>query len=275
LVQRAAGMTEREAADGVEELVRHLVLRGAGEGLEFTHDYIRDAATSEIPPPIRVTLHRRVAESLEGVYANDLPGHALALGTHYRNGEVWEKAAVFLDLAGRQASVRSAHHEAVACFEEALSAMRRLPTSREVDDRDVDVRIELRQSLYSMGRFADLLRHLREAERIAEKLDDRSRLARVSAYLSNHAWITGDLSQALSCGQRALALAEALGSGGLSVEANFRLGQVHWSLGRYREALAFFERCRTATEPPAVAAQYGPSGWPTEFGLAELSLYYI
>jgi len=59
------------------------------------------------------------------------------------------------------------------------------------------------------------------------------------------------------------------------VEANFRLGQVHWSLGRYREAVGFFERCGTAVEPPAVAARYGPSGWPTEFGLAELSLYYI
>jgi tetratricopeptide (TPR) repeat protein len=58
------------------------------------------------------------------------------------------------------------------------------------------------------------------------------------------------------------------------VEANFRLGQVHWSLGRYREALSFFERCGTAVEPAGAAGRYGPSGWPTEFGLAELSLYY-
>src|SRR4030095_5446452 len=48
-----------------------------------------------------------------------------------------------------------------------------------------------------------------------------------------------------------------------------------WSLGRYREAVRFFERCGPAVEPPAAAARYGPSGWPTEFGLAELSLYYI
>src|SRR5436309_59464 len=153
LVQRAAAMSEREAAEGVEELVRHRVLRGAGDGLEFSHDYIREVATGEVPPPPRI--------------------------------------------------------------------------------------------------------------------------ARVSAYMSNHAWITGDLAQALAFGQRALALAEAIPSGGLAVEANFRLGQVHWSVGRYREAVSFFERCGTAMEPQGVAARYGPSGWPTEFELAELSLYYI
>ena len=275
LVQRAADMSEREAAESVEELVRHRVLRGAGDGLEFTHDYIREVATGELPPPLRMALHRRVAESLEDVYAHALGAHALALGTHYRNGEAWEKAAAFLQMAGRQAAARSAHHEAVACFEEALNALRRLPASPEADDRDLDVRIELRQSLYPMGRFADLARHLREAERIAEKLDDRPRLARVAAYISNHAWITGDLSQALAFGERALSLAEASGSAGLAVEANFRLGQVHWSLGRYRDAVRFFECCGTVAEPQGVAARYGPSGWPTELGLAELSLYYL
>jgi DNA-binding SARP family transcriptional activator len=275
LVQRAADMSEREAAEGVEELVRHRVLRGAGDGLEFSHDYIREVATGELPAPLRMALHRRVAESLEDVYAHDRAAHALALGTHYRNGEAWEKAAAFLHTAGRQAAARSAHHEAVACFEEALGALRRLPASEDVDDRDLDVRIELRQSLYPMGRFADLARHLREAERIADKLDDRPRLARVAAYLSNHAWITGDLSHALAFGERALALADAVASAGLAIEANFRLGQVHWSLGRYGDAVTFFERCGTAKEPEGIEARYGPSGWPTEFGLAELSLYYI
>ena len=179
-------------------------------------------------------------------------------------------------MAGRQAAARSAHQEAVACFEEALGALRRLAPGREVDERDLDVRIELRQSLYPLGRFADLIHHLRKAERIAEKLDDRARLARVAAYVSNHAWITGDLPQRAGLGRACPRPGSGRSSNdGLTVEANFRLGQVHWSLGRHREAVAFFERCATAAEPAGVGARYGPSGWPTEFGLAELSLYYI
>ena len=86
LVQRAADLSEREAAEGVEELVRHRVLRGSGEGLEFSHDRIREVAAEELAPPLRVALHRRVAESLEDLSRPDLAAHALALGSHYRMG---------------------------------------------------------------------------------------------------------------------------------------------------------------------------------------------
>jgi len=49
LVQRAADMSERNAAEGVEELVRRRVLRGAGDGLEFSHDHIHHR--KEFEPP--------------------------------------------------------------------------------------------------------------------------------------------------------------------------------------------------------------------------------
>src|SRR5262249_50678507 len=176
-----------------------------------------------------------------------------ALATHYRHGEVWDKAAVHLHTAGRQAAAHSAHHEAVACYEEALGALRRLPATRETLSRELELRLDLRQSLYPLGRPDDLLHHLREAERLAEMLEDPHRLGQVSGYISNHAWLTGDLPRALQSGQRVLALAETLGDPRLAMEGNFRLGQVHWSLGRYREAVDLFERC--GTEP------YGDERW--------------
>jgi tetratricopeptide (TPR) repeat protein len=272
LVQRAADLTEHEAAAGVEELVRHRVLRGSEEGLEFSHDRIREVAIEELPTPLLVALHRRVAESLEAVYRSDLAGHALALGTHFRQGEVWDKAVAYLHTAGRQAARRSAHHEAVVCFEEGLRVLRQLPRGRETLDRDLDIRIDLVQSLYPLGRVADLRDHLLEAERLAEMLEDRLRLACVSAYISNQAWITGDLPRALASGQRALALAEGLADRRLVVEANLRLGQVHWRLGQHRDAVGCF---RTAAEPNAAAASEDPAESSTELGPAELSLYWI
>jgi DNA-binding SARP family transcriptional activator/tetratricopeptide (TPR) repeat protein len=272
LVQRAASLSEREAAEGVEELVRSRVLRGAGEGLEFSHDRIREVAIEELPPPLRVALHRRVAESLEDLYRQDLAGHALALGMHYRQGEVWDKAAAYLHTAGRQAAARSAHGEGVACFEQGLTALGHLPASRDALDRELDLRIDLAQSLYPLGRLVDLREHLSQAERLAETLEDRLRLARVSAYISNHAWITGELPRALVSGQRALAFAEELADRRLMVEANLRLGQVRWRLGQYREAVTCFQK---AAEPAAAVAPPSGAGPSTELGLAELNLYWI
>jgi DNA-binding SARP family transcriptional activator len=272
LVQRAADLPERDAAEGVEELVRQRVLRGAGEGLEFSHDWIREIVADELSAPLRVTLHRHVAESLEEVYRQDLASHSLALGTHYRQGEVWDKAVAHLHAAGRQAATRSAHHEAVVCFEEGLTALKHLPASREALERNLDIRIDLRQTLFPLGRFADLRDHLHEAEHLAESLGDRPRLARISAYISNHARITGDLPRALLSGRRALALAEELADRRLAAEANLRLGQVHWSLGQYRDAVTFFV---AAAEPDATAAPAESPERPTELGLAELELYWI
>jgi DNA-binding SARP family transcriptional activator len=270
LVQRAADLSEREAAEGVEELVRHRVLRGSGEGLEFSHDRIREVAAEDLAPPLRVALHRRVAESLEDVSGADPAAHAHALGHHYRMGRVWGRAVAHLHAAGRQAAARSAHHEALVCFEEALSALRQLPVGHEVMDRDLDIRIDLRQTLFPLGRFADLREHLREAERLAETLGDERRLARVSAYISNCARITGDLPGALGSGRRALALAERFADRRLTMEANLRLGQVYWSLGQYRDAVAFVE---TAAECDSAASPATAPAPPTELGLAEL--YWI
>ena len=126
--------------------------------------------------------------------AHDLAAHALALGTHYRNGEAWEKAAAFLHLAG-PAGRRCARRitQAVACFEEALgraappAAERARPTTATSTSGSSSGRASTR-----LGRFADL--DPPSAARPSASPSSsrhRPRLARVSAYVSNHAWITG------------------------------------------------------------------------------------
>src|SRR5262249_29461520 len=63
LLHRASDLDESDAAEGVEEMVRHRVLHGAGEGLEFTHDRIREVVYRELLPARRVLLHRRGARA--------------------------------------------------------------------------------------------------------------------------------------------------------------------------------------------------------------------
>ena len=125
LVQRAAGLDDIAAAQAVEELVRRHIFRGTGEGLDFTHDRIRAAAYEELVPPRRKLLHRRVGEAIEALHAADLEPHSVALGVHFRQGEVWDKAVRYLRQAGLQATARSALPEARACFEQALGRPRR------------------------------------------------------------------------------------------------------------------------------------------------------
>ena len=82
-----------------------------------------------------------------------------------------------------------------------------------------------------------MLDTLREAEALAEALDDQRRLVRVSAFLTYHFWQMGDHDRALETSQRALLLATTLGDVGLQARANLHLGEVFHSLGDYHRAI--------------------------------------
>jgi tetratricopeptide (TPR) repeat protein len=150
---------------------------------------------------------------------------------------VWDKALVYLRQAGEKALARSAYREAVGSFEQALSALAHLP---EVPDRcaqAIDLWCALRTALRPLGDFGRTLACLREAEALAEALDDPRRLAQVSLFLSDHFWIMGAYDQAIAFGQRALALATGGGEVVLHALANFSLGLAHYAQGDYRRAI--------------------------------------
>ena len=53
--------------------------------------------------------------------------HAERLAHHALRGEVWAKALAYCRQAGEKTLARSAHHDAVGYFEQALSALQHLP----------------------------------------------------------------------------------------------------------------------------------------------------
>src|SRR5262245_45008963 len=163
LLQRAAGLDERHAAEGVEELVRRRVLHGFGEQLDFTHEWIREVVYNELVHPRRKRLHVLVAEALEDLHAGD-PRHYAALAGHYHAGEVWEKALVCWRQAGARAMRLSAYRDAVTCFEQALAAVPRLPKTRETLETAIDVRFDLRNALLPLAEFDRVHGYLRDAE---------------------------------------------------------------------------------------------------------------
>ena len=157
LLQRASGLTEREAAEGVEELVRRRMLHGVDEGFDFTHDRIREVVYGGLLPPRRKLLHGDVAVALEALTAGALDPPAGALGMHYRHAEVWDKAVFYLREAGVKASARSSNREAVAYFEQALAALSHLPETRETLEHAIDLRFDLRTSLFPLGEVRGVL----------------------------------------------------------------------------------------------------------------------
>jgi tetratricopeptide (TPR) repeat protein len=242
LLQRSSGLDEDATAEGVEELVRGRVLTAIGERLDFTHDRIREVAYSTLLPWRRKRLHQRIAEAIEGLHADSLEDHYEALGMHYREAEVWEKATVYLHQAGNKAVSRSAYRPAVAYFDQALAALTHLPERPDTLERAMDVRLDLRNALVPLGETARIAERLREAERIAIAAGDQRRLGRIACYMTVVSWRQGEYGHAISWGHRALTTAQALGDLSLEVETNFYFGQLYFSKGEYDRSLEFLAK---------------------------------
>ena len=57
-----------------------------GEGYDFSHDLLRDAAYAQVSRPRRWLLHRRVAQGLELLHADDIAAVAAQLAGQYARG---------------------------------------------------------------------------------------------------------------------------------------------------------------------------------------------
>ena len=117
---------------------------------------------------------------------------------------------------------RSAYREAVGYFEQALSALKHLSGQRDTREQAIDLRLALRSALVGAGNSGHVLAYLREAETLAEALDDSRRLGQVCRFLSRSFHWMGAYGEAIATAQRALALARVGGD----VVGNGRLAGV-------------------------------------------------
>jgi DNA-binding SARP family transcriptional activator/tetratricopeptide (TPR) repeat protein len=271
LLHRASGLTEREAAAGVEELVRRRMLHDVDDGFDFTHDRIREVVYSGLLPPRRKLLHGDVATALESLTARALEPPAAALGTHYRHAEVWDRATLYLRQAGLEALARSSSREASAHFEQALSALSHLPESRETLEQAIDLRFGLRTSLFPLGEVLRVLTYLREAETLTRALDDQRRIGQLSVYMSHILHVTGRPNEARDFGERARTVGKTLGDLSVGVGGTFYKGAACYFAGDYEPALDLLRETVESLGGDRGRERYGLVGLPAVMARAYLT----
>ena len=260
LLRSASGMEERDVAEAVEEMVRHHVLRTVGNQLEFTHDRLRDVAYDRLLPPRRRLLHAAVAEALEAMSARiagttetlprDRPGEQIEqLAYHALRGDLREKAVHYLRQAADEAAARSALQNARSALEQALGILKTLPESRSTWEQAFEIRLALRPVLVQLGELRETLILLREAEALAERLNDDGRRGQVCAFLTNIHSRLDEPGAALVTGTRALEIAGRLGSLRLRILATTYLEQAHSCRGEYARVIEL-ARSNLAALPP-------------------------
>jgi tetratricopeptide (TPR) repeat protein len=206
----------------------------------FKHPLTHLVTYRSLPPERQRALHGQALRAIEALYAAQLDAQTEALAEHAFRGEAWEKAGAYLHAAGVRARVRSANRTMVEYLERAIVALDRAERRRDLRERAIDVRLDLRYALLQLGYTDRVLPHLREAETIAGELDDTQRLGRVVSFLANGLYVLGDHDGAIASARRAREIAARVDDFPTRVTADIYAGRALYTLGRFREANELF-----------------------------------
>jgi DNA-binding SARP family transcriptional activator len=232
LLTEASDLDADTVVAAVDELWRRRIIREFQDGYDFSHDLLREAAYAGISPAKRWLLHRRIAQGLELLHADNPDAVASQLAEQYARGGRPERALGYYQQAARVAAGMFAHAEQILLHEKALALVATLPAGRDRDSRELTVLEAMAAPLTAQYGFASpsLQRVLQRSISLAESLGRRdSRVAGLAALAANQ-FVQGRTSDSHETATLALRLAEA--GSELASQAHFTVGCAAFSLGR-------------------------------------------
>ena len=258
LLAEASREREEVVVAGLDELWQRRIVREQGGGrYDFTHDRIRDVAYAVCSPVKREHLHRRVAQALEKLHADELDSVAGELGAHYQHAGAWEEAFAYFRRAAVVARQLYAHKEEADYLQKAIAAAQVMPSSRE----NAAVQIELWLQLgLAQGRVHDWTNELvaaawQKADELAMSSCQLPYRCQALELLSHVAGICGRWHKARAIHELSLTVARDTGDWQVFASQSAEYGTTLYHFGEFADALDTFERHPSFSAAPEPYAQ--------------------
>jgi class 3 adenylate cyclase/tetratricopeptide (TPR) repeat protein len=237
LLQAIADMPENILHQGLSNLqtAEFLYETSFFPDLEYTfkHTLTHEVAYGGMLQDRRQAIHSRIVEAIEALFPDRLSEQVERLAHHAFRAEMWGKAVTYLRQAGTKALAHTAYREAT-WFEQALTALHTLPDTRQKIECAIDLRLDLRQSLFPLNELETVLVYLREAEELARTLDDPRRLGWVSAYMCGHHVHSGShVKEVQTLAKRVETIAERLYDVPIQIAGQYYLSAAFYISGDY------------------------------------------
>ncbi len=241
LLTEASDLGAGSVVGAVDELWRRRIMREFGDGYDFSHDLLRDTAYAQVSPPKRWLLHRRVAQALELLHADDADTVAAQLAAQYARGGRPGRAVAYYRRAADVAAGMFAHAEAIRLHKAALSVVRSLPAGKDKDRQELEVLEAMAAPVNARHGYSspDLQEALERSIVLAESLGRKDSTLTGLVALWASRFVQGRTADGYQTAARALALVEP--GSVLSGQAHFAVGGSAVSLGMLAEGLRHLE----------------------------------
>ena len=258
------------------ELIQQIRVIPEAEYL-FKHVITQEVTYDTLLKQKRKELHSLVGRAIEELYADRLEEFYEMLAFHYRRAEEWSLAYRYNREAALKAQSLSAYIETLGYLDAALQALKQLPRTRTRLKQEIDLRFNMRSSLFPLGRHEDWSDQVRKAELLASRINDKVRLAKCCIYLASHHWINGRNKEAIELCEKGLDLAESAGDLSTEVAAKFHLGIPLLYTGEFERQVVVHREVVELLSGQSVLEQHGLTSEPAvgtrallTWGLSEL-----
>jgi predicted ATPase len=217
----------------------------------FKHALIQDAAYQSLLKSTRQEYHQRIAQVLEGQFAETVEAQPELLAHHYTEAGLTEKAVHYWYRAGQRASERSAHVEAIAHLRQGLALLQTFPEAPDRVQREVDVLIALGASLLATKGYtaSEVAQTYTRAQQRCEHLEDPHQLFPVLRELWLYYLVCAELQTAHALSEQLLTLAQHVQDAAMLVAAHRSLGTTLIHLGVVAEAHRHFTQGMALYDP--------------------------
>ena len=237
LLTEASDLDADLVVEAVDELWRRRIMLEFRDGYDFSHDLLRETAYAGVSPPKRWLLHRRIAQGLELLHAEDTDTVAAQLAEQYGRAGRPDRALAYYRRAAEVAAGMFAHAEAIRLHEKALSIIAAMPAGRDRDSRELAVLEAMAAPLNARSGYSspDLQQALERSIALAESLGRKDSTVAGMAALWATQFVQGRTGDSHRTASRALSLADP--DSELGGQAHFGVGASAVSLGLPAEGL--------------------------------------
>ncbi len=241
LLTEASDLDPDVVVGAVDELWRRRIIREhSAASYDFFHDLLRDTAYGGISPPRRPVLHRRVAQALELVYADDLDTVAAVLADQYERAGRPGRAVQHHERAAQVAAGVFANQKAIRHYRRAAKLLQETPAGRDRDVTELNIRNAMAAPLnarygYASPELQDVLERARD---LAERLGDtRTQLLSLVGEFGVR-FVQGHIAESYEIAKRGLELSGRHPD--IAWQAHFAVAGSASSLARHSEGLHHF-----------------------------------